>query len=377
MIVFLTLCYVAVLVLLIKLKVIRLTLWWKLSPAVWMLLLFIVLFIPMQWGAPSGNVTQYQFVVEIVPNVSGTIIEVPIEGNRPLKKGDVLFKIDPRPYQYRVDQVKAALAEAEQAVPQLEAAWKAAIAATARAKAQRDLAKLESDMAKKTRGLDSGAISKLKVEQERQKLKASEAALEQAQSNEIKAKLAYESEIDGINTKVAQLQAQLKEAEYNLDQTTVVAPADGYTTGVTLRPGQRVGTVRVGSVLNYVVNDQTKMAVWINQIFIRYVKPGLPAEVVLQLYPGKTLKATVDSIVLMWAEGQLNPSGEVPEQPGTQRPPGQYAVILKTQNAADLPLGIPGGAIGTAAIYTESARATQVIRKVMVRMQAWMNYIIP
>jgi len=271
----------------------------------------------------------------------------------------VLFKIDPRPYQYRVDQVKAALAEAEQAVPQLEAAWKAAIAATARAKAQRDLAKLESDMAKKTRGLDSGAISKLKVEQERQKLKASEAALEQAQSNEIKAKLAYESEIDGINTKVAQLQAQLKEAEYNLDQTTVVAPADGYTTGVTLRP------------------DQTKMAVWINQIFIRYVKPGLPAEVVLQLYPGKTLKATVDSIVLMSAEGQLNPSGEVPEQPGTQRPPGQYAVILKTQNAADLPLGIPGGAIGTAAIYTESARATQVIRKVMVRMQAWMNYIIP
>jgi len=221
LIVFLTLCYVAVLVLLIKLKVIRLTLWWKLSPAVWMLLLFIVLFIPMQWGAPSGNVTQYQFVVEIVPNVSGTIIEVPIEGNRPLKKGDVLFKIDPRPYQYRVDQVKAALAEAEQAVPQLEAAWKAAIAATARAKAQRDLAKLESDMAKKTRGLDSGAISKLKVEQERQKLKASEAALEQAQSNEIKAKLAYESEIDGINTKVAQLQAQLKEAEYNLDQTTV------------------------------------------------------------------------------------------------------------------------------------------------------------
>ena len=42
-----------------------------------MLLLFIVLFIPMQWGAPPGNVTQHQFVVEIVPNVCGTIIEVP------------------------------------------------------------------------------------------------------------------------------------------------------------------------------------------------------------------------------------------------------------------------------------------------------------
>jgi multidrug resistance efflux pump len=126
MIVFLTLLYVVVLVVMIKLKIIGLTLWWKISPLVWMLLLFIVLFIPMQWGAPAGNVTQYQYVVEIVPNVSGTIIEVPIEGNRPLKKGDVLFKIDPRPYQYKVAQIKAALAEAEQAVPQLEAAWKAA-----------------------------------------------------------------------------------------------------------------------------------------------------------------------------------------------------------------------------------------------------------
>jgi len=113
------------------------------------------------WGAPAGNVTQYQPVVEIVPNISGTIIEVPIEGNRPLKKGDLLFKIDPRPYQYKVEQIKAALAEAEQAVPQLEAVWKGAVAATAtaKAKAQRDLAKVESDMASKARGIDTGAIN--------------------------------------------------------------------------------------------------------------------------------------------------------------------------------------------------------------------------
>ena len=97
----------------------------------------------------------------------------------------------------------------------------------------------------------------------------------------------------------------------------------------------------------------------------------------LQLYPGKTLKGTVDSIVLMSRTGQLEPSGEVPERPIGPQPPGQYIVILKIEDEADLPFGVPGGAIGTAAIYTESARATQVIRKVMVRMQAWMNYIIP
>jgi hypothetical protein len=135
--------------------------------------------------------------------------------------------------------------------------------------------------------------------------------------------------------------------------------------------------VKAGSVLNYVVNDQTKLAAWINQINIRHVKPGQPAEVALQLYPGKTLKVTVDSIVLMSQTDQLEPNGEVPEQPIGPQPPAQYIVILKIEDEADLPFGVPGGAIGTAAIYTESARVTQVIRKVMVRMQAWMNYIIP
>ena len=90
MIVFLTLCYVGVLALLIKLKIIRLTLWWKISPVVWMLLLFFVLFIPMQWGAPAGAVTQYQTVIEIIPNVSGQVIDVPVEPLVLQKKGQTI-----------------------------------------------------------------------------------------------------------------------------------------------------------------------------------------------------------------------------------------------------------------------------------------------
>ena len=97
----------------------------------------------------------------------------------------------------------------------------------------------------------------------------------------------------------------------------------------------------------------------------------------MQLCPGKTLKATVDAIVLMSETGQLKPSGDVPGQPDGQRPPGEYAVVLKMKDTAKLSLGVPGCAVGTSAIYTDSARATQIIRKVMVRMQAWKNCIIP
>jgi multidrug resistance efflux pump len=62
------------------------------------------------------------------------VVEVPVEPNTPLKKGDVLFRIDPSPYQYIVDQKKAALAEAEQNAEELKASLDEASAATERAK---------------------------------------------------------------------------------------------------------------------------------------------------------------------------------------------------------------------------------------------------
>ena len=90
-IVFLTLCYVGLLYLLVKVGVIRWTLWWKISPLVWMLLLLVALFIPMQWGAPSGPLTIYQYTIEIIPNVSGEVTEVPVRPLQRVKEGDPLM----------------------------------------------------------------------------------------------------------------------------------------------------------------------------------------------------------------------------------------------------------------------------------------------
>ncbi len=115
MIIFLTLCYIGLLAILIKAGVIKLTLWWKLSPLVWMLLLLIVLFLPMQWGAPAGDLLVLNYVVEIIPNVSGEVTEVPANALDPLSKGDVIFQIDRRPFQAEVDRLLAALAAAKQA----------------------------------------------------------------------------------------------------------------------------------------------------------------------------------------------------------------------------------------------------------------------
>ena len=375
MIVFLTLCYIAVLVLLVKANIIKLTLFWKISPLIWMVLLFVALFIPMQWGAPSGTLTNYQYVVEIVPNVAGEVVDVVARPSQPLKRGDVLFRIDPRPYQYRVDQLRASLAKADQEVPQLAAGWEASKQAVEKARAERNEAKLNMGRAKRL--LNTQAGSEVDYDMRKARYDSLVAAVKQLEAQQERAKLAYTSEIDGVNTTVAEIQAQLKEAEYNLDQTTVRAPADGYIMGLGLSVGQRVSTAPMRGWMPFVVRDGAHLIAWINQNVYRYVKVDAPVEAVFKLYPGRVFSGKVEAMLEMSGEGQLQASGSVPTRT-VQQQPGAFAVIIKLDEPAEIEASlpvVPGGALGTAAVYTESAKATQVIRKIMLRMEAWINYI--
>ena len=377
MIAFLVLCYVAILATLVWLKVIKLNLWWKLSPLLFMLVCLCVLIFPLQWGAPSGTVNVYQYVIEIIPNVTGEVIDVSVEPMTPLKKGDVLFQIDPRPYQAKVKQLEAALAEAEQAVPQLEAALGTAKANLEHATAQRDLQKLELDRNESLREKSPGAIAQRQTDYSRQSLLAAEAAVRGAESAQEQARLAFGSEIDGENTKVAELKAQLEAAKLDLDWTTVRAPADGYAMQIALRPGQRVASFAVRSWLAFVDESETRVAVGINQSQLRHLKEGQSAEVVFKLYPGRTFSAKVDKILRMNAAGQMVATGVVQDPTAIVRLNQPYGVILKLDDADIDPNELPGGAIGDAAIYTEIAKVTHMIRRVELRMKSWLNYISP
>lgn len=460
MIVFLTLCYCGILLLLIKLNVIRLTLWWKLSPLVWMVLLLVVLFIPMQWGAPSGAVNVYQSVVEIIPNVSGEVVDVSVEGLTPLEAGDVLFRIDPAPFQAAVDRLEADLEGAKQGVLQLEANLAAASAAVTRAEEQIEVVKAEQQAAAATvaaaeaaeaeteaqRDKASAVVTDLETqfafaESERDRIarlaeqnaasasqldqaqvkvsglqasltaaradvvaasqtvaraiadvgaaqanartvdarmrQAVDADLPKAKADERAARLAAESMIDGVHTSVADVQAQLDNARYELDQTIVRAPADGYVIGMSLRPGQRVANLPLRSWMAFVNTEDAKLAVGINQFVLRHAKAGQAAEVTLKMYPGRTFAAKVANVAYMAPAGQLQPAGQVPPAPSESDPAAPFGVILELEDQSIDIKNLPGGAIGTAAIYTDEVTATHVIRRVMIRMQAWMNYVVP
>ncbi|MFT5041257.1 MAG: multidrug resistance efflux pump [Hyphomicrobiaceae bacterium] len=121
MIVFLTLLYCALLAALVKFKLVPWNLATKLSPLVWMSILLIGLFVPMQFYAPAGSARLVRHSVQIVPNFAGVVIKVAAKSNVPLSKGDLLFKIDPTPFEAVVRQLEAQLGLARLRVEQARA----------------------------------------------------------------------------------------------------------------------------------------------------------------------------------------------------------------------------------------------------------------
>ena len=124
----------------------------------------------------------------------------------------------------------------------------------------------------------------------------------------------------------------------------------------------------------------------INQIAMRHIRLGQAAEVTFKLQPGKVFKATVEAIAPITQTGHLTPSGDIPLAPTAHDNPLPFSVILKLEDnlikgtefqALDISRELPGGAYGSGAIYTDSVKGTHIIRKVMLRMEAWLNYIIP
>lgn len=179
----------------------------------------------MNWGAPQGPALVGRQSVSIVPNVAGQVTEVPVQPNTPLKAGDVLFRIDPVPYKANLDALEAQLKFQELRLSQMSQLERA------------------------------GTGRSFDVEQR-------------------------QAEVD-------QLKGQVENAKYNLDQTVVRGPSDGYVTNLALRKGARVANLPLSPVMAFIDTSETVIDVEINQIDARYLRPGQPVEVTFKFFPGR------------------------------------------------------------------------------------------
>lgn len=326
----------------------------------------------MNYNHPHTSLGGEYFVsTPIMPNVRGKVIEVPVTPNTPLQKGDILFKIDPTPFQAEVDRLEAQLAETRQNVLGQEASYKAAMATRIKAQAERD--RTYQQYQRYATGYKRGAFTKADVDNREQFYRSAEAALEAAQADERRAKLAYESNINGENTAVAQIQAQLVNARFNLDSTVVRAPTKGFVTQVLLRPGMMAVPLPLRPVMTFINTDDEAIVGAFRQNSLLRLKPGYEADIIFRAIPGKTFKAEIMEVLPAIGEGQAQAQGTLI---GTDMLMRQGRPLVRFKMIDDLSeYNLPLGANMEIAVYSDHAHHLAVMRKILIRMKSWQNYL--
>ena len=315
-----------------------------------------ILILFMNICAPSSSDVRAQnYVIPIVPRVTGQVTEVPIEPNRPLKKGDVLFKIDPVPF---------------------EAAEKAA-EATLRG-AQDQLNNATNKKASLTPRID---LAKKRVEQFTALATAGagkRADLEQAQSDlgnlqsEFLAADATESQ---ARAQISKSEADLINAKFDLEGTTYLAPANGRVANLALRPGVRATQFATMPVMSFIEEDDPWLLAFFRQNELRYVEAGDEAEIYMMQYPGVIIKCVVDSILWATAQGQMPISGNLQNTLPVAAPEQRIAVRLVLA-PKDRQLFLAAGARGGGAIYTAHGKIIHIVRKVFLRVSAKLDWFV-
>ena len=176
-----------------------------------------------------------------------------------------------------------------------------------------------------------------------------------------------------MHTSVAQLRADLRDAEFDLAMTTVRAPGPGFVTQVGLRPGMYVIPAPLRPVMVFVHQDDRTLAAGFLQNALQRVRAGDEAEVAFDAVPGRVFRGKVVRVLDAIAPGQFQATGSMQDM--GERIPGGRAVAIIDIDQDMSAYNIPGGAAAQVALYTPYWHHFAIIRRILLRMRGWQNYI--
>jgi len=361
-----------------KFKWLKFSIAWGFFSTFFALHLLIIFMIGLRYVTPTSTEARIiQHTIQLTPRLSEPtlVTAVLVEPNVHVKRGAPLFQFDRSVYASKVTQLEAQLAQAKQGVHIMKADIQVASEKVTKLKSELDYAryqeKLSSELANKGAGPQEDA------QKWTAQVAAESAAIKEAQAEEQVARLKYQSEIGGVNTTVAGAQAELDQARFYLDNTLMVAPEDGYIINMQVRPGMVAGDIRYGAIASFVCDANRYLLANFFQENLKYVKPGQPVEVALDLYPGQIWRGKVQAIWQGSGAGQMLPSGTLPnfKYVPTEIPQGQFAVAITLDDPDQFKF--PIGTQGRAAIYANSKSSFIVLRKIAIRSYTWFNWLYP
>jgi len=259
----------------------------------------------------SSDGRSFVYTTPIVSQVKGKVIEVPVEPNKPLQKGDVLFRIDPVPFQNKLDSLLAELKLAETRLKQ------------------------------ETYLMENNAGSQYEVDK-------------------------YGSEVDRLTADVAN-------ARFDLEHTVTLAPTDGMVTQVFLQPGAMAVSLPLSPVMVFLHTDKQYFMVTYKQNVLQGIKPGLEVEIAFTAIPGRVFSGEVDRTLPVLGEGQISPSGRLLQFAAPVRPGRAPVLVIVNDDLSAY--NLPIGAQAQVAIYTEHFKIFGMVRRIILRIASWENYI--
>jgi multidrug resistance efflux pump len=273
-----------------------------------------ITFMGMAYYHPGSRSARTYFVTTpIVPNVRAKVTEIAVQPNEPVKKGDILFKIEDTRYRARYDDIVAQL----------------------------NFAKARLADTKELRRVAGG--SKFDIHE-------------------------YEKQVGSLT-------AQLEEAKFNLDSCIVRAPSNGFVTQIRVRPGQMAVTIPALPVMTFVNTDSIAFIAGFSQEPLGNIVPGNYAEVIFPSIPGRSFRAHVIKVLPAMAEGEIAPDRAMYSF-SRQLPPGEIPVMISIDDNITK-YHLPLGTDGIVAIYSEHHiwKHVAIIRKILLRMQSWQYFL--
>lgn len=241
----------------------------------------------------TDNAYVQQDKVSVSADVSGRIVNVAVRENQQVKKGDLLFEIDPAPYRIAVASARAAIAEAQVDVQTLRSSYAGTGADIESARDQ--LVAAQQDYARQSELLRRGFTTRARLEQAEHAIEQARAAIgrAQAEANEARSKLSTGSATE--NPALAAARVQLEKAQLDLSRTKAYAPADGVVSQAKrLQVGQMMMTGL--PAVTIVTSNTAYLEANFKETDLNKMRVGQCAEVSFDAYPGLHLKGHVGSI---------------------------------------------------------------------------------
>ncbi|MBK1828903.1 HlyD family secretion protein [Haloferula rosea] len=320
----------------------------------------------------TGQARVRGYVVPIVPQVSGEVIEVAVGLNSPVKAGEVLAKILSKDYELAVRNAEASLERAGQDMGASTADVGSATAAVAEARAALDLSK--SQLVRIEKAFESAAVSEADLDKARSNVDLSKAQLENAEQalEQAKQNLGQEGE---ENPRLVAAQAALEDAQLDLQRTVLRAPRDGGVTNVRIEKGQYAN---VGQpLMTFIGSDEAWIEAYMRENSIGRVKPGDTVDIVLDVKPGRIFKGTVQSTGYGVDWGDVDNAGVLPKIKGSKdwlRDPQRFPVVISFDKEEARGLLREGGQADVV-IYTSDNVILNAVGGLWIRLVSWFSYV--